>query len=91
MKEIMMPKTDMIRARIESDLKKEVENTFSELGLTPTTAINMFYRQVKLLKGLRFTIKIPNEATIQTFNDTDEGKNIIHCKDGEDMFNKLGI
>ncbi len=81
----------MIRARIEPDLKKEVENIFSELGLTPTTAINMFYRQVKLLKGLPFTIKIPSEATIQTFNDTDEGKNIIHCKDAEDMFNKLGI
>ncbi|MCI0494650.1 type II toxin-antitoxin system RelB/DinJ family antitoxin [candidate division KSB1 bacterium] len=87
----MMSKTEMIRARIEPDLKNEVENIFSELGLSPTTAINMFYRQVKLLKGLPFTIRIPNETTIQTFNDTDEGKNIILCEDTEDMFNKLGI
>jgi len=86
-----MLKTEMIRARIEPDLKNEVENIFLELGLSPTTAINMFYRQVKLLKGLPFTIRIPNEATIQTFNDTDEGKNIILCEDTEDMFNKLGI
>ena len=86
-----MPKTEMIRARIEPDLKKEVENIFSELGLTPTTAINMFYRQVKFIRGLPFIIRIPNETTIQTFNDTDEGKNIILCEDAEDMFNKLGI
>lgn len=86
-----MPKTEMIRARIEPDLKKEVENIFSELGLTPTTAINMFYRQVKLIKGLPFALRIPNETTTQTFNDTDEGKNIILCEDAEDMFNKLGI
>jgi len=86
-----MPKTEMIRARIEPDLRKEVENIFSELGLTPTTAINMFYRQVKLIKGLPFTIRIPNETTIQTFKDTDEGKNIILCEDADDMFNKLGI
>lgn len=86
-----MPKTEMIRARIEPDLKKEVENIFSDLGLTPTTAINMFYRQVKLIKGLPFTIRIPNETTIQTFNDTDEGRNIILCEDAEAMFNKLGI
>ena len=90
-KEIIMPKTEMIRARIEPDLKKDVESIFSELGLTPTTAINIFYRQVKLLKGLPFNIRIPNKTTIQTFKDTDAGKNPIHCKDAEDMFNKLVI
>ncbi len=34
---------------------------------------------------------IPNETTLQTFMDTDEGKNLNICKDAEDMFNKLGI
>ncbi len=86
-----MPKTEMIRARIEPDLKKEVETIFSELGLTPTSAINMFYRQVKLIKGLPFMVKIPNEITLQTFDDTDAEKNLIHCNDAADMFTKLGI
>lgn len=86
-----MPKTEMIRARIEPNLKKEVENIFLELGLTPTTAINIFYRQVKLLKGLPFNIRVPNETTSQTFKDTDAGKNLIDCDSAEDMFSKLGI
>ena len=86
-----MPKTEMIRARIEPDLKKDVESIFSELGLNPTTAINIFYRQVKLRKGMPFNIRIPNNTTIQTFKDTDDGKNLIHCEGAEDMFDKLGI
>lgn len=86
-----MPKTEMIRARIEPNLKKEVENIFLELGLTPTTAINIFYRQVKLLKGLPFNIRVPNETTSQTFKDTDAGKNLIDCDSAEDMFSKLSI
>ena len=86
-----MSKSEMIRARIEPDLKKDVENIFSELGLNPTTAINIFYRQVKLLNGLPFNIRIPNETTIKTFKDTDAEKNLIHCEDADDMFNKLSI
>ncbi len=86
-----MSKTDMIRARIEPDLKKDVDTIFKKLGLNPTTAINIFYRQVKLLKGLPFNIQIPNKTTTKTFKDTDAGKNIVNCEDAEDMFNKLGI
>lgn len=36
-------------------------------------------------------IKIPNAITEQTFKDTDNGINLIHCKDTNDMFSKLGI
>lgn len=86
-----MPKTETIRARIEPDLKHEVENILSELGLNPTTAINIFYHQVKLQKGLPFNVSIPNQVTLQTFKDTDAGKNIINCEDKEDMFSKLEI
>ena len=86
-----MPKTDMIRARVEPALKQEVENIFEELGLSTTEAISLFYHQVKLWKGLPFEIRIPNKITIHTFNDTDAGKNLVHCEDSEDMFKKLGI
>lgn len=86
-----MPKTEMIRARVEPDLKKEVETILSELGLSPSTAINLFYRQVKIWRGLPFNVIIPNETTIKTFQDTDAGKNLVRCEDAEDMFNKLGI
>jgi len=40
---------------------------------------------------LKLRNKIPNKTTLQTFKDTDAGKNIIKCKNVDDMFNKLGI
>jgi len=86
-----MAKSAMIRARVEPDLKTDVEKIFATLGLSTTEAINLFYRQVRLRKGLPFEVKIPNQTTIQTFQDTDAGRNIVECEDAEDMFEKLGI
>jgi len=86
-----MAKSAMIRARVEPDLKKEVEDIFSKLGLSTTEAISLFYHQVKLLRGIPFDIRIPNETTIKTFKETDARKNLVECEDAGDMFKKLGI
>ncbi|MEW5767526.1 MAG: type II toxin-antitoxin system RelB/DinJ family antitoxin [bacterium] len=86
-----MAKEAMIRARIEPHLKAEVEDIFQELGLSITEAITLFYKQVKLNKGLPFEVRIPNETTVKTFQDTDAGRKIVRTKDARDMFNKLGL
>jgi len=59
--------------------------------LNATQAINLFYKQVELNNGLPFELKVPNETTLKTFRDSESGKDLIECKDAEDMFNKLGI
>jgi len=86
-----MSKTATVRARIEPDLKEEVENLFHELGLSTTDAINIFYKQVKLRHGFPFEIAIPNKLTEKVLKEADEGKNLIRHKDSDDMFNNLGI
>lgn len=86
-----MSKSAMIRARTEPELKQEVEQIFKELGITASEAINIFYKQVQIQKGIPFSVNIPNETTIETFKKTDAGKEIIKCKDAADMFKKLGI
>ncbi|MBW1823791.1 MAG: type II toxin-antitoxin system RelB/DinJ family antitoxin [Deltaproteobacteria bacterium] len=86
-----MAKTATIRARIEPNLKEDVEKLFRKMGLTTTEAINLFYRQVKLRNGLPFNIVIPNKTTERTFSNTDAKRNLIRCADAEDMFDKLGI
>lgn len=60
-----MAKTEMIRARVEPELKREAENLFSALGLSTTEAITLFYRQVTLHQGLPFAVRIPNEETVE--------------------------
>jgi DNA-damage-inducible protein J len=86
-----MAKTSVIRARIEPDLKDEVETIFHELGLSTTEAVTLFYRQVKLRNGLPFEVAVPNEVTIKTFKETDAGENLVACQDKEDLFEKLEL
>jgi len=70
----------MIRARTEPSLKEEAEKIFKELVLTATEAINLFYRQVKLHKDLPFEVVIPNETTLNVFQDTDRKKILLNVK-----------
>lgn len=86
-----MLKSAMIRARMDPDLKEEVERVFAELGLTTTQAITLFYQQVKLNQGLPFSVRIPNEVTRRTFAETDAGQNVVPCESAEDMVSVLGI
>lgn len=91
MEVIIMAKTSTVRARIEPLLKEDVEKLFKKMGLTTTEAINLFYRQVKLRKGLPFSVVIPNKKTEKVFKDTDAKRNLIRCEDTNDMFDKIGI
>lgn len=86
-----MAKTAVVRARIEPNLKLETEYILRELGLSPTEAVTLFYRQVRLRRGLPFEVTIPNDTTLQTFEDTDAGKNIIRSESKEELFDMLEI
>ncbi len=86
-----MAKDAMIRARTDGELKGEVEDIFHELGLTTTEAINIFYRQVKINRGLPFLVRIPNALTRETLEKSARGEDVIKCKDEKDLFRKLGL
>lgn len=86
-----MNKTATVRARIDPRLKKGAEEVLEELGLSSAQAINLFYRQIMLRKGLPFDVVIPNAITRRTFESTDAGKDIVVCSDADDMFKKLGV
>lgn len=80
-----MSKTEMIRARVEPDLKHEAEAVFDALGLTPTQAITMFYKQVTLRHGLPFEVKVPNQKTREAIRDAADKKNLEHWNSIEDL------
>ena len=86
-----MSKSSVVQARMEPKLKAKAESIFHELGLNSAQAINIFYKQVELVGGLPFNVVVPNETTRQTFQKTDEGKDLVVCEDADDMFKKLGL
>jgi len=86
-----MARTAQINARTEAELKEEVEGILKSLGLSTSEAINIFFRQVKLRRGLPFPVEIPNEETLKVFRDSEEDKGLVECKDADDMFKRLGV
>jgi len=80
-----MAKTDMIRARVEPDLKREAEAVFSWLGLSATEAIRLFYRQVTLQHGLPFEVKIPNAETREALRQAFERQDLTEYESLDDL------
>lgn len=71
-----MAKTEMIRARVEPELKNEAEEVFSVLGLSPTQAITLFYKQVTLHNGLPFEVRVPSVETREALRQARERENL---------------
>ena len=71
-----MPKTAMIRARMEPSIKHDAEAVFKTLGLSATEAITLFYKQVLLHRGLPFPVRIPNQTTERTMRKTLAGEDL---------------
>lgn len=63
-----------INIRIDGEIKKKAEQVFSKLGMTPTTAITLFYNQVIRTKSIPFELHadIPNEETIEAIKEIDD-------------------
>lgn len=55
----MAAKSANLYARIEPDVKEQAESILSVLGISASNAINMFYKQIILNRGLPFEVKIP--------------------------------
>ena len=67
-----MSKTDRVEARIESDLKQAAEAVFSKLGVSPSDAIRIFYKQVELHQGFPFEVRIPNAETLAAIKEVEK-------------------
>jgi DNA-damage-inducible protein J len=86
-----MAKMGVARARIDAELKHNVEALLGKLGLSVSEAIRIYFRMIELNGGLPFEIKIPSEETAAVFRDTDQGKNLKRFDDAKELFEDLGL
>jgi len=86
-----MSKTANIRARVEPELKTEVESILSDLGLTVSETVHLLYRQIKLQRGLPFDVRIPNTLTASTLNASKAGRNVKRFGSKKELFADLGL
>ena len=67
-----------ITLRVDEDLKKQADALFSELGMTLTTAFNIFLRQSVREQQIPFKVSknIPNAITLAAMEAAEKGEDI---------------
>ncbi|MDK7084663.1 type II toxin-antitoxin system RelB/DinJ family antitoxin [Gardnerella leopoldii] len=57
-----MTNTNAVYARIDTNLKENAESILNQLGITPSSAIQMLYSQIVLQKGMPFELRLPTNT-----------------------------
>lgn len=70
-----MAKSASVYARIDPALKEQAESILSALGIPTSNAIDMFFKQIVLKKGLPFEVRLPYEKPVSTGELTEEDLN----------------
>jgi DNA-damage-inducible protein J len=71
-----MTKSTSVTARIEPELKQNVETIFDRLGLTTTQAITLFFRQVEMHQGLPFAVRVYNAETVSALEESENYRDL---------------
>ena len=80
--------------RMDSEIKKQCEALYGELGMNLTTAINVFLRQSLRVGGFPFEVRLdqPNKETIAAMLEAEriaKDPSIQHYSDVEEALREL--
>jgi DNA-damage-inducible protein J len=85
-----MAKTAMTHARLTPEVKRQAETILKKLGISISTAQEVFYRQIIANQGLPFDLRLPNAKTIQAMEEARQGKGKKYSSVKE-LWNDLGL
>lgn len=69
-----MPTANVVRARIDTDLKNEATAVLAKMGLSVSDAIRMMLVRVAAEQKLPFDVKVPNLETQAAMREADQGE-----------------
>jgi DNA-damage-inducible protein J len=82
---IRMNKTATIHARIDRATKTISEDILKKIGMTPTEAVRLLYRQIALRKEFPLELRIPNKLTAETLSKSDKNEEIEYFDSVKDL------
>ena len=91
-----MANTTNFSVRMDSDIKRQCEALYNELGMNLTTAINVFLRQSLRVGGFPFDVKLdqPNKETIAAMLEAEriaKDPSVKGYEDLDELFAELKI
>lgn len=84
-----MSKTATIQTRVDPRVKKNAQEILAKLNITMSEAISMYLSQIALQRGIPFELKIPNEVTARTLQESEDGKNLHSVSSSDQLFQDL--
>lgn len=81
-----MPQSTVIHARIDPATKQATEKVLDAIGMTPTEAIRLLYRQIAMRKEFPLELHIPNKLTASTLTKSEKNKGIERFKNVKDLY-----
>lgn len=81
-----MANTNAVYARIDKNLKENAESILNQLGISPSSAIQMLYSQIVLQKGMPFELRIPAKKPLAIDSMSKDELN-VELKKGIDSLN----
>ena len=89
-----MATTTNFSVRMDSDIKKQCEAMYGELGINLTTAINVFLRQSLRVGGFPFDVRLeqPNKETMAAMLEAERiarDPSVRHYSDVEEALSAL--
>ena len=71
-----MSRTSM-SIRLDSEVKEQAQQVFSNLGMDMTTAVNIFLRQAIQYQGLPFDVRLDeSRKLLEVLTDLDQNRNM---------------
>jgi len=75
-----------IHARIDPATKAATEKVLDSLGMTPTEAIRLFYRQIAIRKSFPLELHVPNQLTVSVLAKSDKNEEIETFESTADLY-----
>lgn len=80
-----MNQTATVHARLDSTTKKRSEAILKQIGMTPTEAVRLLYRQIALRGEFPIELRFPNQLTASVLNKSDQDEEVERFDSLEDL------
>jgi len=71
-----MNKTATVHARLDHTTKIKSEAILKQIGMTPTEAVRLLYRQIALRGEFPVELRVPNALTANTLDKSDRDEEV---------------
>lgn len=81
-----MSQSAVVHARIDQATKTATEKVLGALGMTPTEAIRLFYRQIAIRKSFPLELRVPNKLTASVLAKSDRNQDIERFNTAAELY-----